>query len=106
MFDLSQDHKGFCRFLSELYLHQHIPLPVISNVLDELQKLYSNSTDSSSIIEKIVSNYCNICYPLIKSEFFPIETYIEPLTEWSSNKSIPSKTRFLIADLIDDFENE
>ncbi len=105
MFDLSQDHKGFCRFLSELYLHQHIPLPVISNVLDELQKLYSTSTDSCSIIEKIVSNYCNICYPLIKSEYFPIETYIQPLHEWSANKNIPSKTRFLIADLIEEFES-
>ena len=30
MIDITQDHKGFCRFLSELYLNQHIPLPVIS----------------------------------------------------------------------------
>lgn len=109
------DMKGFCHFLSELYLHKHIGLSVISGGLDDISELYlsleSCTLDSSrkdevkNIFETIIFNYCYICFPLISSEYFPIETYLSPLEKWGHNKTIPPKSRFLIADLLEEFQN-
>ena len=107
IFKVNGDMKGFCQLLSELYLHQKITLSVVSECLDDLQVIYNNVVEEEGDkqkIDRVVENYCYICYPLIKSEYFPIETYLQPIRDWSSQKKVSPKVRFLMSDLLEDFD--
>ena len=98
---IGEDFKGLCFLISELYLHQHLGLSIITDGLNKLKDFLDADHDD---FDKIVQHYCHLCTPLLHSEFFPIENYLESLPEWKKNSKLPSKTRFMVMDLLETFE--